>query len=420
MEEKDSPLCANNERKTAQVEVVEQTPQLQAKKENKAWTITKKLCNRWFIDAFSGMAQGLFVTLIAGTIFKQIGLMFGANNGFGQILVLIGNFACTLMGAGIGVGIAKYLKCSNLIVFGSAVAGWIGAFLPDIVYKAMINGAGVNLLSIAQSVSFIKLGIPGNPIGAYVATIFALEIVSLYAGKTKLDILIVPLGILFMSFITTFVAIPAIWLVAIIGKFVALATNIQPFLMGIVIAVVMGILLTMPTSSAAIWIAIASPILSNPDSALADKNAILLAGGAAVVGCCCQMVGFAVMSYKENGFSGLISQGLGTSMLQIPNIMRNPKIFLPPIVASAICGPLATCVFQLRCSATGGGMGTSGLVGVIGTFEVSNGVIADWKLWIGVILLEFILPALISWAGALLLRKIGWIKENDLKLNMNN
>lgn len=171
----------------------------------------------------------------------------------------------------------------------------------------------------------------------------------------------------------------------------------------------MGILLTLPTSSAAIWVAIA---LNN------TSDAMLLAGGAAVVGCCCHMVGFAVMSFKENRWSGLISQGIGTSMLQIPNVMKNPRILIPPTLASAICGPLATCLFGLRCNASGGGMGTAGLVGLFGTIEASAGVVDTWLLVTGIVLLMFVLPAVLSWAFCLILRKAGWIKENDLKLEL--
>ncbi|MEG2457087.1 MAG: PTS sugar transporter subunit IIC, partial [Clostridia bacterium] len=330
----------------------------------------KKYAKRYFIDAFSGMAQGLFVTLIAGTILKQIGNLFGGR-GFGLILILIGNFACTLMGAGIGVGIAKFLKAPNLVIFGCAAAGFIGAFLPDAAYKAIVSDAPFTLTTVANSMSTLVLGRPGNPIGAYVATLFALEVVMLVQGKTKLDILIVPLTILFMAFITMFLAIPAIWFIALIQRFIDISTSAQPFIMGIVISAIMGILLTMPTSSAAIWIAIAAGVSS---------DSMLLAGGAAVVGCAAQMVGFAVMSFKENGWGGLISQGIGTSMLQIPNIMKHPIIFVPPIITSIIVGPLSTCVFRLRCNATGGGMGTSGLVGVFGVLEASKNIIPAWQM----------------------------------------
>ncbi|MEG1612999.1 MAG: PTS sugar transporter subunit IIC [Clostridia bacterium] len=367
----------------------------------------KKYAKRYFIDAFSGMAQGLFVTLIAGTILKQIGNLFGGR-GFGLILILIGNFACTLMGAGIGVGIAKFLKAPNLVIFGCAAAGFIGAFLPDAAYKAIVSDAPFTLTTVANSMSTLVLGRPGNPIGAYVATLFALEVVMLVQGKTKLDILIVPLTILFMAFITMFLAIPAIWFIALIQRFIDISTSAQPFIMGIVISAIMGILLTMPTSSAAIWIAIAAGVSS---------DSMLLAGGAAVVGCAAQMVGFAVMSFKENGWGGLISQGIGTSMLQIPNIMKHPIIFVPPIITSIIVGPLSTCVFRLRCNATGGGMGTSGLVGVFGVLEASKNIIPAWQMWLGIILLMFVIPAVVTWAIATLFRKKGLIKENYLKLD---
>ena len=188
--------------------------------------------------------------------------------------------------------------------------------------------------------------------------------------------------------------------------------------MGIVISVVMGILLTMPTSSAAIWVAVASPILSGGTAGTAEVNAMLLAGGAAAVGCACHMVGFAVTSFRENGVGGLISQGIGTSMLQIPNIMKRPAIMVPEIVSSAVCGPLSTCVFGLYCDATGGGMGTSGLVGVFSTVSASAGVLDGWVLGLGIALLFFLLPAGISLAVSELMRKKGWIRPGDMKLDV--
>ena len=355
----------------------------------------KFLAKRWFIDAFTGMALGLFATLIAGTILCTIAKIFPADSRAFYIVNTIGSIAKSLMGAGIGVGIAFKLKGKPLVIFTAAVAGFAGAFSNAIIAGTLA----------------LKLGAPGNPIGAYVVALMAIEIASLYAGKTKFDIILIPLGMMIISIFGLYVAWPFIWVVDQLGKLIAIATNATPFLMGIIIAVIMGILLTMPTSSAAIWVAVASPVLAGTDATLVD--AMLLAGGAAVVGCSCQMVGFAVMSFKENGFSGLISQGLGTSMLQIPNIMKNGWTFVPPIVASAICGPIATCVFKLKCGTAGGGMGTSGLVGVIDTFTQSG---MDWKIWLGVILLEFVLPAVISWAVCYGLRKCGKIKENDLLL----
>ena len=261
--------------------------------------------------------------------------------------------------------------------------------------------------------SSLTLGIPGNPIGAYIVTMLVVEIVQLYAGKTKLDILLIPLGVLFLSLVGIHVAYPFIWLVNQLGGLIAVATEITPFLMGVVIAVVMGVLLTMPTSSAAIWVAVASPVLAL-GAAGENYGAMLLAGGAATVGCACQMVGFAVASFRENGVAGLIAQGVGTSMLQIPNVMKKPVTMLPMILSSAICGPLSTCVFGLKCGASGGGMGTSGLVGIFDLFNYTTG----WLGYVGIILLMVVLPALLNILISELMRKKEWIKFGDLKLDI--
>ena len=369
------------------------------KTENKVWQIVKKLSKRWFIDAFSGMAQGLFVTLIAGTILAMIAGWLGEGP-FGVLVTTVANFAKTLMGAGIGVGIAHALKANKLVTFSAAVMGMIGAFSDKII-------AGQ---------AAIALGAPGNPIGAYVVALFTVEIASLYAGKTKLDIILIPLGMLALSLGGVYLAYPFIWLVNQLGILIAVATDATPFFMGIIIAVVMGILLTMPTSSAAIWMAVATPVITGGSAT--EVNAILLAGGAAAVGCACHMVGFAVTSYRENGVSGLVAQGIGTSMLQIPNIMKKPVVMVPEIVASAICGPLATCVFGLRCTAAGGGMGTSGLVGIMGILDASAGVIDPLSMWLGTILLMIVLPAAISLGVSELFRHKNIIKSGDLKLDL--
>jgi uncharacterized membrane protein len=353
----------------------------------------KTLPKRYFITAFSGMAQGLFVTLIAGTILAQIAgwiNKIGDGNYIGNTLNAIASIAKSLMGAGIGVGIAHALGKNKLLTFSAAAAGMIGAFAD----KLMVG---------AEPFAVLAWSAPGNPIGAYVTTMLCVEIVGLYAGKTKLDILLVPLGVLTLALGGVFVSYPFIELVNLLGKGIEKATEITPFIMGIVIAVVMGILLTMPTSSAAIWLSFA---LGN------TSEAMLLAGGAATVGCACHMVGFAVASYRENKVSGLISQGIGTSMLQIPNIMKKPIIMLPMVVSSAICGPLSTVVFGLKCGASGGGMGTSGLVGVFGLFEETSGALG----YVGIILLMFVLPALLNILISEFMRKKGWIKEGDMKL----
>ncbi len=360
----------------------------------------KTLPKRYFITAFSGMAQGLFVTLIAGTILAQIAGWIneiGDGNYVGNTLLYIANMAKILMGAGIGIGIAHALGKNKLLVYSAAVAGMVGAWSDQFI----VGGGGLAAVTGAMGAK----AAPGNPIGAYVVTMLVVEIVGLYAGKTKLDILLVPLGALVLSLGGVFAAYPFVEFVDLLGKGIEKATEITPFVMGIVIAVVMGILLTMPTSSAAIWLSFA---LGN------TSNAMLLAGGAATVGCACHMVGFAVASYRENKISGLISQGVGTSMLQIPNIMKKPVIMLPMIISSAICGPLATCAFKLKCGASGGGMGTSGLVGVFDLFEYTSGALG----YVGIILLMFVLPAILNVVISELMRKKGWIKDGDMKLDL--
>ncbi|MBE7100424.1 MAG: PTS sugar transporter subunit IIC [Clostridiales bacterium] len=367
------------------------------KKGSKVFGYLKSLPKRWFITAFSGMAQGLFVTLIAGTILAQIADLIG-DNYVGENLTGIANLAKVLMGAGIGVGIAHALGKHKLLVFSAAVAGFIGAWADQL----MPSGGGFAAITTLMGTK----ALPGNPIGAYVTTMLVVEIVGLYAGKTKLDILLVPLGTLLLAFGGVFVSYPFIELVNKFGDWIAVATEITPFVMGIVIAVVMGILLTLPTSSAAIWVAVATQVSAG------NENAMLLAGGAATVGCACHMIGFAVASFRENGVSGLVSQGIGTSMLQIPNVMKKPIIMLPMILSSAICGPLSTCLFKLKCGASGGGMGTSGLVGVFDLFENTSGFVGG----LGIILLMIVLPAVLNFLISELMRKWKWIKKGDMKL----
>ena len=415
--QKQDEILAEDVQKATQEEVVVSNPPQSPTRAQKVRATAKKLAKRWFIDAFTGMAQGLFVTLIAGTIVKTIGTLIG-DNAVGRLFTTLGQIASILMGAGIGAGIASHLKASKLVIFASMVAGFVGAFSDKFIGSAANFTPG----AITDISALLGAGSPGNPIGAYVTALAATEIGSMVSGKTKLDILLVPLTCLLTALAFSYVAYPFIWLINMLGKGIAIATDFTPFFMGIVIAVIMGILLTMPTSSAAIWVAVANPILTDATLSAATHDAMLIAGGAAVVGCACQMVGFAVMSFKENGWSGIISQGLGTSMLQIPNIMKNPRIFIPPIVASAVCGPIATCLFKLRCGASGGGMGTCGFVGIIDSFDmsVSSGAMEWWVFLLCVLTLFIILPAVISWGLGQLLRKVGWIKENDLKLDYNN
>ena len=360
----------------------------------------KTASKRYFIDAFSGMAQGLFCTLIAGTILAQIASWCG-DNGFAHFLAYLAKIAKTLMGAGIGIGIAHKLGAKPLVIFTAAVTGMVGAFAGNLV-EVMCHDA-------AWTFAF---GAPGNPRGSYVVALITVELAGLYAGKTKLDIILVPLGMMAMCLFSVFMAWPLIKLIEYIG--IAMALAIQAgvavkILVGIFIAVVMGILLTMPTSSAAIWIAVAAAVPAEYEEAL------MIAGGAAVAGCSAHMIGFAVASFRENGVGGLVSQGIGTSMLQIPNIMKRPLIMVPEIVASAVCG-LVAVLMGLRCNAAGGGMGTSGLVGVFGAIDASKGIIPDWQIALGIILCMFVLPAAISLGVSELMRKTGAIKFGDQKL----
>ena len=368
--------------------------------------LIKCLSKRWFIDAFSGMAQGLFCTLIAGTILAQIaGWITSAGTpagiAVGKYVNFVASIAKMLMGAGIGVGIAHQFKAPKLVLFTAAVAGFAGAFADKI-----IDG---NLLP-----SFA----PGNPIGAYIVSLVAIEIGMLIVGRTKVDIVVVPLSMMVLSMLSLYLAWPFIQLVNLMGQGIALATVATPFVMGMVVAVVMGILLTLPTSSAAMWVAIATPILTSSSVSPDMIDAMYLAGGAATVGCACQMVGFAVQSFRENKWGGLVAQGIGTSMLQIPNLMKKPIIIVPPIIASLITGPLSTCVFGLRCGASGGGMGTSGLVGVFDVISASSGVIADWKIGLGITLCMFVIPAIVCLLVSELLRKYNLIKFGDMQLEL--
>lgn len=349
----------------------------------------KSFFQKYFIDAFTGMALGLFVTLIAGLIISQIGGWVNL-----PALVAVGKLASVLMGAGIGVGIAYYLKAPTLVMLSCLVAGMLGAHS-----EALMAGT-LFIPQEAGPATFVAL--PGNPIGAYLTSVFAYRAGTWVAGKTKLDILLIPLMVCAVALaVCALLNPPVVAAVDAIGQGIQAATTLQPLLMGIVIAVVVGILLTMPTSSAAICIAIG---LGG------------VAGGAAVVGCAAHMIGFAVASFKDNGVSGVISQGLGTSMLQIPNVFKKPLILLPAVVASAIVGPIATVGFGLACTATGAGMGTAGLVGVFGVIEASQDVMSTTQLWTAIVLLMFVLPAIIAWIVAYMMRRIGWLVDGDMKL----
>jgi len=346
-----------------------------------------KYVKRYFIDAMSGMAQGLFASLLIGTIIKTLGQQLQnvwANPVF-EFLISAGTFAsnANVIGAAMAIGIGYAMGVPALVLFSLATVG---------------SAANVT-------------GNEGGPLAVLIIAIIAAEVGCLVSKKTKVDIIVTPLvtiltGTLFTVLTAKYIGQAA----SSVGNFVIWATTLKPFIMGIIVSVTIGIALTLPISSAAICAAL---------------GLTGLAGGAAVAGCCAQMVGFAVMSFKENRWGGILSQGLGTSMLQMPNIVKNPKIWIPPILASAITGPLATCLFKLEMNgaAVSSGMGTCGLVGQIGIitgwFQPSNGAAAITPTamnWIGLILICFVLPAILSWGFGLILRKINWIKEGDLTL----
>lgn len=334
---------------------------------------------RYGVECLSAMAQGLFCSLLIGTIIKTLGQQLSI-----EFLVTIGTYASAMAGPAMAISIGFALQAPPLVLFSLAAVG----------------GAAN------------ELGGAGGPLAVLIIAILAAECGKVVSKETKIDILVTPFVTIFVGVALSALLAPGIGTVASsVGQLIMWATDLQPFLMGIVVSVLVGIALTLPISSAAICAAL---------------SLTGLAGGAAVAGCCANMVGFAVMSFKENKWGGLISQGIGTSMLQMGNIMKNPKIWIPPIIASAITGPIATCVFRLQMNGTpvSSGMGTCGLVGQIGVYTGwVNDIAAGTKSaitafdWIGLILISFILPAVISLLVGNLLRKIGWIKENDLKLD---
>ena len=325
--------------------------------------ITPKI---YLIDALGAMAFGLFASLLIGTIFQTLGEKTGI-----AIFLTIAGYAKGATGAALGVSIAHALKAPNLVLFSAATVGIAGNEL-------------------------------GGPVGALVATILAAELGKIVSKETRVDILVTPgvtiiAGVLAAQFVGPGVS----RFMTVFGTLVKTATEMQPLFMGILVSTLIGIALTLPISSAAIC------IMLSLDG---------IAGGAATAGCCAQMVGFAIMSFKENSWGGLLAQGLGTSMLQIPNIVKNPKIWIPSILTSMITGPISTCIFRLENIPAGAGMGTCGLVGPIGVITaMSDGGV---KMWIGILLVCFILPGLLSYIFCEIFRKIGWIKEGDLKIDL--
>ncbi|MDY3006326.1 PTS sugar transporter subunit IIC [Anaerococcus porci] len=323
----------------------------------------------YFIDALGAMAFGLFATLLVGTILNTIGQSFNIK----FLSETIWPLAQEATGPAIAVSIAYALKADRMILFSSTIVG------------------------IASN----KLG---GPMGVFIASLISVEVAKLVSKETKIDIVITPVVTVLVGVaIASFVGPVIQKFMTQIGVIIMDATKQKPFIMGIIVSVIVGIVLTLPISSAALCMTIS---LSG------------LAAGAATVGCCCQMIGFAVISYRENKMEGLIAQGLGTSMLQMPNIMRNPRVLIPPTLASAILGPVSTLVFKLENSPIGAGMGTCGLVGQISTFTEMSSTPFFTLLSI-VLLMHIILPAIVSLIIDYFVRKLGWIKEGDLKLDFS-
>lgn len=319
----------------------------------------------YLIDAMGAMAFGLFASLLIGTIFGTLGEKTNI-----QIFNTISEYAKNATGAALGVSIAYALKGPQLVLFSAATVGIAGNAL-------------------------------GGPVGALVSSIVAAELGKIVSKETRVDILVTPGVTIISGVLTAQFAGPGVSaFMAAFGNLVKNATQLQPFFMGILVSALIGIALTLPISSAAIC------IMLSLDG---------LAGGAATAGCCAQMVGFAVLSFRENGPGGLLAQGLGTSMLQMGNIVKNPRIWIPPTLASMVTGPLATMVFHLENIPAGSGMGTCGLVGPIGVYTAMDG---SANMWLGILLVCFVLPAMLTWILGEILRKMNWIKDGDLKLDL--
>lgn len=350
----------------------------------------KKILNEIFIEGLSGMATGLFATLIIGTIIQQIGGFLPGTAG--TSLFMMGKIAASVTGAGIGCGVAIRFKESPLVILSAATCGMMGAFASKIL-------AGTVLVD-----GVISYAGPGEPLGAFIAALAGIYMGRLVSGRTKVDIIVTPLvSIVSGSAVGLLLGPPISKVMTLLGEMINAATLQEPFLMGILVSVLMGIILTLPISSAALGVIL---------------NLSGLAAGAATVGCCTNMVGFAVASYRENKVNGLLAQGLGTSMLQIGNIVRKPIIWLPVILSSAILGPVSTMVFGMTNNATGSGMGTAGLVGQITTYQTMTATEDPTMVMIKIIVLHFILPAVLTLIFSEYMRKKGWIKKNDMKLDV--
>ena len=348
--------------------------------DKKGITLSPKL---YFVDAMSAMALGLFASLLMGTIFGTVAKYIPDGNAVREFFDLLAG-AGGATGAVIGIAIAYALKAPMLVMLSSGVVGMFG------------NAYGMTFLFEG-----VEKSVTAGPLGAFVCVLVAVEVGKLVSKATKVDILVTPAVTLGTGALVAMLLCPAVsYVMYWLGYFINYATNLYPLVMGIIISVVVGIILTLPISSAAICAMI---------------GITGIAGGAAVAGCCAQMVGFAVISFRENRWSGVVAQGLGTSMLQMGNIVKNPLIWIPATLASAITGPISTCIFKLECTSVSAGMGTCGLVGPIGVF---NDMGFSANSVIGVILVCIVLPAALSLVFSEIMRRLGWIKENDMKLDL--
>ena len=377
----------------------------------------KKYLKRYFVDAMGAMALGLFASLLIGTIIGTVAGYVAKVDSLAWLassMNMIANAAKTVAGAAIGVAIAHKLGAHPLVIFSAAAVGHLSNGMGAIFNAktgAIIKWGASEAASTATE-TFYSAG----PAGVFFAVIIAAEIGMLVSKKTKVDILVTPLVTLTVGFIASFAFCPAVaYLMYYLGMFITVATAWAPLVMGIILSVVMGVILTLPISSAAICGVIFSPDMQKLMAEKGLEEAFLLAGGACVAGCCAQMVGFAVVSFRENRWGGIVSQGLGTSMLQMGNIVKKPVIWLAPTLAAAITGPISTMLFKLKCSGVSAGMGTCGMVGPIGVITST-----EWTpmMWIGLLLVCIVLPAILSFAFNELFRKLGWIKTGDMQLDL--
>ena len=368
------------------------TPSAATRSASRPATALRDLSHRFFIEGLTGMAHGLFATLIIGTILSQAGAFLpGAA---GDVAVILGRVAAAITGAGIGLGVAHRLKADTFVVISAAVAGQLGAQA-----SGLLSGTAIVTDTVGTG---LMLRGPGEPLGAFLAAYAAIEAGRRVSGRTPVDILVTPLTTIVTGGVVGLILGPPISsAMAALGGLVNWGTERQPMLMGVIVAVIMGMVLTLPISSAALGI-------------ILDLSGI--AAGAATVGCATQMVGFAVASYRENRFAGLIAQGLGTSMLQVPNIVRHPLIWVPPTLASAILGPITTMVLGMQSNAIGSGMGSAGLVGQIMTFQTMSGSTSTGRLIALIVVFQILIPALLTLGISELMRARGWIKPGDMAL----